>query len=149
MNTQLIIIEFLDFILREDPEPTDIGKLLQKLDGLAKSVYVPEFKFDENEYPEPPEANYSEIRSVIEKKFPELGLYCTADSDASNLENSKILTSDAIDDLADIVGDLIDVKWYFENTTESNALWHFEFDYRSHWGLHLRELQLYLHKQWW
>ena len=148
MKTQLIVSNFIDFILGNIDECPDLGKLLQQLDVLAHSVYVPEFKFDEKEYPEPPETDYSEIRAIIEKKFPELGFYCTVDSDVENIETSKVLTGDAVDDLADIVGDLIDVKWYFENTSENSALWHFEFDYKSHWGLHLRELQLFLHKLW-
>ena len=149
METQLIVSNFLDFIIGRVEEQPDLGVLLENLDLLANSVYVPEFKFDETEYPEPPETDYTKLRAIIENKFPQLGLYCTVDSDVSNIESSKILTGDAIDDLADIVGDLIDVKWYFENTSKSNALWHFTFDYRSHWGLHLRELQLLLHKQWW
>lgn len=49
------------------------------------------------------------------------------------------------DDISDIVLDLKEVLWYFENTSKDNALWYFENSYKSHWGRHLRELQLYLH----
>ena len=149
MNTQVVIKNFVDFIIGDPDERPYLAKLLQELDRLAHSIYLPEFKFDNTEYPEPPESDYSEIRRIIEKKFPQLGFYCTVDSDIENLGTSSVSTGDAIDDLADIVGDLIDVTWHFENTSENNALWNLEFDYKSHWGLQLRELQRYLHKLYW
>ena len=68
---------------------------------------------------------------------------------SDSIENSDIIVGDAIDDICDIVGDLQEVLWCFENTSENDALWHYEINFRSHWGRHLRDLQLYLHDKWW
>jgi hypothetical protein len=65
-----------------------------------------------------------------------------------NIEQS-ITAGDAIDDLADIVQDLEEVIWRFENVGSEDGLWHFKSLYRMHWGRHLRELSLYLHAKIW
>jgi hypothetical protein len=36
------------------------------------------------------------------------------------------------------------VLWRWENTSQSDALWHLEFSYRTHWRAHLRGVQWYL-----
>jgi len=59
--------------------------------------------------------------------------------------NSECMTGDAIDDLADIYGDLIGVSWLWENSGEADAVWHFRFGYQTHWGRHLLDLRSYLH----
>jgi hypothetical protein len=52
--------------------------------------------------------------------------------------------ADAIDDLADVARDLEEVQRRWKDCPE-DALWHFAFLYRAHWGGHLRSLQVYLH----
>ena len=149
MNIEQPLKRFLSFIFEDTKESPDFGDLIEELDYLVCSTYIPEFEYDDKEYPEPPEKNYQEIRGAITRRFPKLGFYCTVDADPSTIENAEILTGDAVDDLTDIVSDLLEVKWLLENTSINNALWHFQFTYRSHWGFHLRELQLFLHRQWW
>jgi hypothetical protein len=147
MNIREKINQFTSFTLEGDRKDGDVRKLIEALDELPFLVYASDFEFDGTDYPDAPTRDYQTIRSAIERKFPELGYYKTADYD-DNLEcTGNILIGDAIDDITDIVGDLLEVEWYFANTSEADALWHLETSYRGHWGNHLREVQLYLYRQ--
>lgn len=55
------------------------------------------------------------------------------------------MTGDAIDDLADIAGELQEVAWLWRNAGPDPALWQFHLLYRGHWGQHLHGLRLYFH----
>lgn len=149
MNIEASIKEFVDFVLAKSGEVDDLGLLLGHLDKLPIIVFSAKFIFDEKEYDDAPNNDYKNIRSKIELRFPKIGYYNIAREISENLENTELVIGDAVDDLADIVGDLLDVLWYFKNTSEDDALWHLEQSYISHWGLHLRNLQLYLHDLWW
>jgi hypothetical protein len=50
-----------------------------------------------------------------------------------------------MNDIVDILLDLKGVLWRFQNTSADDALWELTRSFKSHWGRHLRELQLYLH----
>lgn len=145
MNIKETTKEFLAFILNENGERADIGKLISALDMLAYSTSFIDFKFDDTEYLEPPEVSYQVIRSKVEKIFPSLGFYNTPDKIARDLNNRKMNCSDSLDDLTDIILDITETLWRFENTSNSDALWYFESSYIAHWGMHLRRLQVYLH----
>ncbi|MCE2029173.1 DUF5063 domain-containing protein [Sessilibacter corallicola] len=146
MNIRQKITEFVGFVLNDSHNESDLNQLIQKLDELPLLVYCAKFEFDPEDYNDPPTANYSDTRKTINSKFPELGLYHSAQY-TDDLEcTGELLLGDAVDDLADIVGDLLEIEWYFENTSDANALWHLEMSYRGHWGNHLRELQLYLYR---
>ena len=134
--------------LVEEPDRTDdtIASLIRCLDRLTCHVHEAQFEFDENEYDDAPESNYGELRTVIEKKFPELGYYYTSDYQKPSEKNGEVSLGDAIDDIVDIIADLKEVKWYFENTSRNNAIWHFVTGFRGHWGGHARELQTYLYR---
>lgn len=141
------IKKFTSYALDGERNDGDIRKLIEALDELPFLVYACQFEFDGTDYPDPPSRNYQEIRSAIEIKFPELGFYKTAGYDDDFECTDDILVGDAIDDVTDIVGDLLEIEWYFANTSEADALWHLETSYRGHWGNHLREVQLYLYRQ--
>ena len=55
------------------------------------------------------------------------------------------MVGDAIDDLTDITHELQLAAWFRDRgrSVEGAATLAWSFD--THWGLHLRELQLYLH----
>lgn len=103
------------------------GALRAALDGLA------------------PRADYRALRECIAPLFPSLGLYNEALHLADKVGESELSMGDALDDLTDIAMDMHSVLFRWENTSEEDALWHFRFGFESHWGLHLRSLQLYLH----
>ena len=148
MNIRKRINEFTDFALDGTHQENSLQDLIKKLDELPFLLYSSEFEFDEKDYPDPPEIEYQKIRKQIELKFPELGYYKIPEFDEYSLESTgELIVGDAIDDVTDIVIDLLEIEWFFQNTSEADALWHLDTSYRAHWGKHLRELQLYLYRQ--
>lgn len=149
MNIETEINNFLDLILGHNSKLEDLNELIFALDRLAISSHKIEYKFDETDYPDNSSFDLSAIRKKVDKRFPDLGSYNIAIDVCEKIGESEIATGDAIDDLTDITLDLLRVRWRFENTSNNDALWHFELSFRSHWGRHLRDLQLYLHELYW
>ena len=147
MHIREKLSEFISFVLSDKRSENDLSLLIRKLDELPILVDSIPYEFDENDYPSAPHSEHREIRSRVESKFPELGVYHSASYDEDLNSNETVVVGDAVDDITDIVGDLIEIEWYFENTSDADALWHLETSYRSHWGNHLREVQLYLYRQ--
>lgn len=150
MNIKAAIENYLAVITSNEGEETDrIQKLILSLDGLALASHTVDYTFDERDYPEPPEKDYKIARESIGKLFPSLGYYNVALDISDKIEQSSLSVGDAIDDIVDIAGDLKEVLWRYENTSEDDALFHFQLLFRSHWGMHLRSLQFYLHDFYW
>lgn len=114
------------------------------LDRLAIAFHFADYKFDEADYPEALVRDYSTVREIVSRNFPNLGLYNVVLNVDENIGEGEIAVGDAIDDICDIAGHMEEVLWYWENTTVDNALWYFKEPYSWHWGKHLRELQGYL-----
>ncbi|MCG8336262.1 MAG: DUF5063 domain-containing protein [Proteobacteria bacterium] len=149
MEIENTIKHFLEFAQNEESPLEDLGELITILDSLAHLANSINFEFDETEYPEAPDTDFKLVREKVEKRFPNLGFYNTPVEVSDKISETELSVGDAIEDITDIVGDLLEVIWYFENTSRNDALWHFQVSFRSHWGRHLRELQLYLHDKWW
>jgi len=115
------------------------------LDRLALASHFAAASLDATEYPEPPGVDYEALRERIKPLFPGLGYYNEALDVSERLGESKLGTGDAIDDLTDIAKDVQEVFLRWQVTSERDALWYFRFGFESHWGRHLRSLQLYLH----
>lgn len=79
--------------------------------------------------PGAPSADYKVLRECIAPLFPSLGLYNEALHIADKVGASELSMGEAIDDLTDIAMDM------------------HSFGFETHWGLHLRSLQLYLHER--
>jgi hypothetical protein len=122
-----------------------LARLPSVLDSLAIAVRDITYEFDETDYAEKPAEDYQAAYQVVGRHFPTLGYYNIPLSITREIGEASIGIGDAIDDIVDILFDLKDVLSRFENTSVSDALWYLNENYRSHWGLHLRELQLYLH----
>ena len=136
---------FLKVVAGSGTDDEREANLLLALDRLALSYHFANFKFDEKDYPEPPHRTYQAMREVVSATFPNLGYYNVAADISEKIVESLTNVGDAIDDICDIAGELENVLWCWDNTTVDNALWHFRFGYESHWGKHLRDLQLYLY----
>jgi hypothetical protein len=115
------------------------------LDWLAAVAHGVSGALDPTSYPDGPSKDYQATFAMVGRHFPTLGYYNVAQSITGSIAEGSICVGDAIDDIADIVGDLQDVLWRWNNTSEGDALWEFRRSFTSHWGRHLRELQLYLH----
>jgi hypothetical protein len=143
------INKYLSVLESDITEDEAIESLMESLDTLASVCHRIEFQSDDNDYPDPPEADHARTMEVARKRFPSLGFYNVAGEISENISECDLHVGDAISDIAEIADDLNEVLWYFENTTNENALFYFELGYRTHWGRHMRELQLYLHDKWW
>ncbi|MGD7037233.1 DUF5063 domain-containing protein [Methylotuvimicrobium buryatense] len=149
IKIQTAIDHFLSIVLNQEDKPEDLGILMSSLDELAYSVRLVGDEFDETDYLDPPETDYPAIRETIKKRFPTLDWYNMATHISEPNGETKLFLRDAIDDLVDIVSDLQKISWRFENTSEDDASWHFQWGYMNTWGRALRFLQLYLHDFWW
>jgi len=146
MNIIEVIEGFLSYVYESKPlTDSELNEFIFHLDKLALTMANLEFVFDETEYPDAPEKNYNDTYKTICSRFPMLGYYNVVANISKNIVESEVCVGDAIDDIADIVGDLEQVLWYFRNTSKDNALWHYQESFKRHWGTHLRELQLCLH----
>jgi hypothetical protein len=130
----------------ERKNPIEIESLELALDKLAlASHFLGDFPEDENEYPETPIRDYSRWRELIGKLFHSLGYYNIPSTISVRVGEAEMHTGDAVDDLADIANELSDFAWRWQNNNENDALWYFQFSFETHWGNHLRNLQMYLH----
>ena len=142
--------EILRFLALLEDAPSDeaarLDKLATALDDLASAIHtLPDGEVAdgwENE-PKPPKVDYNELSKRAARSFPELGYYPWADPVGPIGEIP--MTSDAIEDLADIAKDLSEAMWVWDNVGEAPAEWDLHFGYRTHWGEHLHNLRAYLH----
>ena len=97
-----------------------------------------------------PVATYPDLYQRLAPLFPGLGYYNAVTELQDKLMDSSVLAmADGLDDLADIMLDLLEVQSLWETLGEPDALWEFRFGFESHWGYHLRALQLLLHARAW
>ncbi|KQS92773.1 hypothetical protein [Chryseobacterium sp. Leaf394] len=123
----------------------DREKLLQKHLVKIYSLYFDiNCTFDETEYSEINEVDYSDIRKNVTSNFPELGFYKTIPNINDLYNFTDYATGDALDDLSDIILHLLEVKWRIENNSLANGLWYFELIFRGHTQQHILDLLNYL-----
>ena len=120
------------------------SQLVLMLDRLALAQNFISYSPDED-YHDAPSHNYIEVRELIAQGFPNYGHYNTPEFISKQIGSSGCTVGDALDDLADIYQDLLDVQWHWNHTNENYALWHFHDSYKTHWRAHLRSLQFYIH----
>jgi hypothetical protein len=140
-------LNIFDDIDRKAEEDAELLPVL--LDQLAFAQHFMRFTFDPTEYPDSPRRDQAELRAIVSRRFPDFGFYNVPESVTKDISESKCMVADAIDDLLDIYNDLQDVEWRWSNTSEADALWHFEHSYSSHWQGHLRGLQFYILSRRW
>ena len=129
-------------LIHEGAAPSS-RELLRKLDELAMAYHQAPEGDPADDNTTPPSNDYHERYTSLGKRFPDYGYYAV--SNPTEPIDEKGMVGDAIDDLADISADLEQVIWRFDNLGPDDAHWHFRFLFEIHWGMHLRELSLYLH----
>ena len=120
--------------------------LLVRCDRILAAIHDLPDLADDSDYPEPPEKEYNKTRALVSAAFPDFGFYNLPETVLEDIGDCKVMVGDAIDDIADIVGDFTEVLWRLENTSVDDAIWHLRFGYTSHWGRHMRDLQFYLER---
>lgn len=148
MNREEIKASIEDFFVAIEgdvaPEARE-ARLSLALDQLAIAVHFTDYTFDDRNFPDPEVREYATLRTIVSPRFRKLGYYNVALDVSDKIGETSLGVGDAIDDICDIARDLEEVRWRWENTSVEDALWHLEFGFGSHWGKHLRDLQLYLH----
>jgi len=126
-----------DRVLDDDEASQTLPLLLDTL--ASASRWFPDSGL---EYVTAPITPYDERRQLAAERFPGLGLYNTVP--IAPVGDAEPEVGDAIDDLADIYGDLevFDQLWTTDGPEAAMLAVSATFD--AHWGAHLRDLQHYL-----
>jgi len=119
-------------------------KLKLLLDKLALAQHFASYVFDEKDYPEAPDRVRDNVLAMVKKHFPRYSYYNVAEDVTCNVGRSGTMVGDAIDDIKDITLELFETQWCWDNNSIEDGLWHFKKGFETHWGHHLRGLQLYL-----
>jgi len=144
------IESFLSFVKDQKPHSRTLADLKTLSDHLYEILMqgrrIQDKDFKTNlEGLGPEKWPYKERREICTARFPILGMYNLPERITHQIGETNWLVGDAIDDLADIIGDLQEVLWFHEKANSNDALRHFSFGYRSHWGYHAENLLWYLH----
>lgn len=139
------VSDYLDLIEKgTGSESGNEERLVPVLDGLALAMNSVDSEFDEREWPLAPRRDTRRLRALVCRRFPNYGFYNVPSVVTERIAESEVIVADAIDDIEEIAGELLDFEWYLANTSEEDAYWHLAFNYRGHWREHLRGLQFYL-----
>ena len=140
-----VLLNYINLVsLESENSVAPILRLELALDEIAYVYRLSQQLPKKTDHPGVPRKNYNELRSSVQKIFPTLGYYNTPNEITENIGNSEMCVGDAIDDITDLALDLNEIIWRWDNIGCEDALWHFDFGYTSHWGMHIRCLQLYL-----
>jgi hypothetical protein len=120
-----------------------VRALARTLDQLSLAYHETSAVVVEDDNEPPALTSYDELRALAVRAFPDFGFYAVARP--HEVPSSEALLGDAIDDLADIARDLIEVEWRWLNNGEADATWQFRWGYQFHWGRHLHDLRGYVH----
>ncbi|MFB6320727.1 DUF5063 domain-containing protein [Saccharicrinis sp. FJH54] len=145
-----LLLENIDKLIEYGQGEVNISEddKIENLEYLLISIYkqileLPK-RFDDTNK-ECPKIDYEVIKKQVEKNFSNFGYYNTVFNGIENFDNPETVVGDSIDDLADIIKDLIEAKWYFENSSPDDAIWQIKFDFESHFRYHILGLLKYLH----
>jgi hypothetical protein len=102
------------------------------------------YEFDNADFPNFDASQLPNIKQNLKSNFSDFGLYKTAldIDDIDNLNDNAIV--EAIDDLADITFDLLEIKWRIESNSLNDGLWYFDLIFPSHTQQHILNLLNYL-----
>jgi Domain of unknown function (DUF5063) len=147
---QQTISEFIETVESSGLQDLDRRQLLIKsLDKLAYCYWLVPNSYElGDEVPIVPK--FSVLYDLISKHFSTFGIYidqAKADYSKMDLAEPPLAIGDAVDDLTDVLHDMHAVAWHFSNGQKEVALATFRFGFMSHWGMHLRSLQAYLHAE--
>lgn len=131
-------------ILRQPPETATEAwqALAEALDRLACAHHDIDYAFDEDARDPPELATYDKMRTMAAAAFPDFGFYAVVRPGAG--VDAHALLGDAIDDLADIALEMMEVEWRWLNNGPSDAAWYIHTSY-GHWARHLIDLRSYVH----
>ena len=145
--TELIptINEIVKYGLYPNLTKIDNEKVLEKNLVKIYSLYFDiQYIFDETDFPEFDNKEYSDISQNIRSNFSDYGFYKKNLDviDIDNLKDNGI--GDALDDLTDIILDLLEIKWRLENNSLADGIWFFDLTFYTHTQQHILDLLNYM-----
>jgi hypothetical protein len=90
-------------------------------------------------------STYAVRASQVGDAFPEFGQYHKVRPSPIS-EQEEAGAGYAIDDLADILGDIDEALLKASIESQDSGVWHAKFSYEHHFGSHLADLRSYLHR---
>ena len=140
-----LINRITEFGTKPDVESENKTDEIQKLLVCLYAEYLSLIAyFDDSDFEEEPDFDYTQIRKNVESNFPEFGYYHSVWDSHKIVEDADLITGDAIDDLSDIIKDMLEIKWQLENTNQKYSEWCFKDIMRIHSEQHLVNLLKYL-----
>jgi len=140
VNLEQTIDDIIKFGLRRIVDENMDDELLYLLSALQYHYYTAEDVYDDMTYSDPPEYNFNEIRDNVALNFPDFRDYNTVSNVTTKIGKGSKKTGNSSDDLAHIISDLLQIKWYLEKTTRKNGIWHFKHLYSINTGFHSIDL---------
>jgi hypothetical protein len=133
-------------ILGNDGVPGNVETLMPAIDKFLYSlrfIFIDGVGYIEDTDLKAPRQDYNLVRQQLAERFPDLGNYwITLHHEVS--KEGKLAYGDAIDDLADIVGEIAEVLWLKDNASRADALAGLRHRYDMHICNHVVPLRNYL-----
>jgi hypothetical protein len=127
--------EFLHLFENEPlPEDRRLRKLASALDRLSCAYHDVRALGGPEGYQVSDKPDYVDARALAAKYFPDFGLYPTIPP-LSDINTAPEM-GDAVDDLADIWKEMVEVKLLWDAGSASAAENQFKLGYEFHWGQH-------------
>lgn len=144
-NLEKLINRITEFGLNDKvkSDNKELG-IQQLLAGIYSEYLYLEVEFDDEDFDEVPSFDYDSIKKNVEANFPDIGWYHSIRDSHKIMPDADLVAGDAIDDITDIIKDLLEVKWCFENTSEKNSKWHFCDIMKNHSEQHLVDFLKYI-----
>lgn len=140
------IEEIVKYGLNPNVEVENKKRDLEKnLVRLYAHCFTVDYESDDNEYTSFEQKRlYPNVIENVRKNFQNFGWYHTVMNLEEILKEPENGIGDAVDDLADIIYDLLEVKWRKENNSNNDAQEHFEIIFDAHTQQHLINLLNYM-----
>lgn len=130
-----------------DNMPGDISRLIRAIDTLVYSLHSidPDVPAIEVAELDPPEFDYRQAYEAIKRRYPSLGHYWLAlHAVVEEGADGELAVGDPIDDLADILIALREIRWFNEHVDRRTTLAALRFRYDTHLWMHVHSLRQYL-----
>lgn len=144
-------LEAVDLLAGEisgaDNMPAEIPRLIRAIDTLVYSLHSigPDIPAMEGTELDPPEFDYRQAYEAIKHRYPGLGHYWLAlHAVVEEGADGELAVGDPIDDLADILIALREIRWFNEHVDGRTALAALRFRYDTHLWMHVHSLRQYL-----